>query len=91
MLLVDCPNCGSRNALEFTYWSEGTPKGRPSGDDIVEWRRYLYFHANGSGWTRERWLHVAGCGRFVELERHRTTNELRPSTALSPGPQAQPA
>jgi heterotetrameric sarcosine oxidase delta subunit len=85
MLALDCPNCGRRNGLEFAYSGEAGLDEPSSGGDIAEWRRSLYFHRNGAEWTRERWLHVAGCGRFIELERHRTTNEIR--ATIGPPPE----
>ncbi len=75
MLVMVCPHCGPRNSSEFSY--SGMIKPRP-GDmpDPVAWRRYLYEQDNVAGWARERWFHVDGCRRFLDVERHTVTNEI---------------
>jgi heterotetrameric sarcosine oxidase delta subunit len=52
---------------------------RPDGAEIepAEWRRYLYLRRNPAGWTTETWFHQAGCRRFLTVERHTLTNEIR--------------
>jgi heterotetrameric sarcosine oxidase delta subunit len=52
---------------------------RPAGREITatEWRRYLYVRQNLAGWTSETWFHQAGCRRFLVVERHTVTNEIR--------------
>ena len=87
MLLIPCPYCGPRNASEFAY--RGEPRRRPdtAGARPDEWRDYLYGHTNRAGWVLEGWYHRAGCRRFIRVERHTVTNEIRWS-----GPaQASPA
>lgn len=76
MLLVVCPHCGPRNDAEFTY--QGEVVARPPVDaDPTTWRRYLYIKQNVSDWQTERWFHTSGCRRFLEVERHTATNEIR--------------
>jgi heterotetrameric sarcosine oxidase delta subunit len=77
MMLVHCPHCGPRNASEFR--SRGEVRRRPDGEVIApsEWRRYLYVRRNPAGWTTETWFHQAGCRRFLTVERHTLTNEIR--------------
>ena len=76
MLVIVCPNCGPRNDNEFNFLGEVIP--RPSVDvDPTTWRRYLYMRGNTSGWQRERWFHVSGCRRFLNIERNNVTNEIR--------------
>ena len=76
MLVIICPNCGPRNDNEFNFRGEVIP--RPSVDtDPATWRRYLYMRGNTSGWQRERWFHVSGCRRFLNIERNYVTNEIR--------------
>ena len=76
MLLIRCPHCGARNSNEFTFNGEIVPRPDPSSD-AAEWRRYLYMKVNGDGWQTERWFHVSGCRRFLEIERNLDTNEIR--------------
>ncbi len=76
MLLISCPHCGARNSDEFTFNGEVIP--RPGMDvDPALWRRYLYMKTNAAGWQEERWFHVSGCRRFLMIERHQDTNEIR--------------
>jgi len=78
MLLLTCPHCGPRNSDEFTYQGELTVRPVVDADvDAATWRRYLYFKRNVSGWQQERWFHVSGCRRFLLVERHTLTNEIR--------------
>lgn len=75
MLLITCPHCGPRNSSEFSY--SGITKPRPNGSpDPAEWRRYLYEQDNVAGWAKERWFHVNGCRRFLDIERNTITNEI---------------
>ncbi|HLU32097.1 MAG TPA: sarcosine oxidase subunit delta [Acidimicrobiia bacterium] len=76
MLLIVCPHCGPRNDAEFTFRGEITRRPPPDTDPAA-WRRYLYFRENRAGWQSERWFHVAGCRRFLEVERNTLTNEIR--------------
>lgn len=78
MLLVPCPNCGPRNASDFSFLGEiiarPDPEAAPS-----EWRTYLYLRDNASGWVKEQWYCRVGCRRFFALERHRERNVFRES------------
>lgn len=77
MLSIPCPHCGPRDEVEFTY---GGPShvARPelSATDR-EWTDYLYFRINPKGPYRERWLHSFGCGRWFNVIRDTTTNEIQ--------------
>ena len=77
MPLLPCPHCGPRTVDEFTYVGEQAVRPDPAATGREEWRAYLYLRRNSAGWTRERWLHRAGCGRYLELERHTVTGEVR--------------
>ena len=77
MLLIICPNCGPRNSDEFTFQGELRPRPDIATTDSAEWRRFLYMRSNEAGWVVERWFHVSGCRRFLMLERHTVSNEIR--------------
>lgn len=73
---LTCPLCGERDRREFTY--QGAALGRPEGAAWDEaWHGYLHLRENPSGWRRERWFHEAGCGAWLEVERHTTTHAIR--------------
>jgi heterotetrameric sarcosine oxidase delta subunit len=77
MILLPCPHCGPRNSTEFRYRGEVHSRPNPSQTDQVAWRSYLWNHANDADWTHELWHHATGCRRFLLLERHTVTNEIR--------------
>jgi sarcosine oxidase, subunit delta len=79
MLLIPCPHCGPRNSDEFRYEGEVTARPEPGAVEPAAWRDYLYTRRNPAGWTRETWYHAMGCRRFLVLERHTVTNEVRSS------------
>lgn len=76
-MLVPCPWCGPRNASEFRSHGEATSRPRGPNPDPAAWRTYLYMRQNPAGWTNETWYHGTGCRRFVVVERHTVTNEIR--------------
>jgi sarcosine oxidase, subunit delta len=73
---IDCPNCGLREALEFSYGGETTDRAGPGSTDR-ELTAYLFFRENVNGWQTEWWLHRDGCRAWFLAERHTTTNEVR--------------
>ncbi len=91
--LIDCPHCGLREALEFSYGGETKRRAAGSADDRVL-AGYLYFRANVNGWQTEWWLHRDGCRRWFLAERHTYTNEIRrtwwPDGSADPDEAAPP-
>jgi heterotetrameric sarcosine oxidase delta subunit len=77
MLLITCPHCGPRNDDEFSFKGEVVPRPPVEAAESGTWRAYLYMRRNVSGWQVERWFHVSGCRRFLEVERNTATNEIR--------------
>lgn len=77
MILLDCPNCGPRSASEFRYVGERHPRPDPNAATPEQWRSYLYLRNNAADWVDETWLHRAGCRRYLVVERHTVTNDVR--------------
>jgi heterotetrameric sarcosine oxidase delta subunit len=77
MILLPCPWCGPRAATEFAHIGEVSVRPDPGGTTPSQWRGYLYLRANPCGWTSETWYHRMGCRRFIKVERHTETNEVR--------------
>jgi sarcosine oxidase, subunit delta len=77
VILLPCPHCGPRNASEFRYLGEALERPEPNAAGTGEWRAYLYLRRNPADWTTETWLHRAGCRKFLTVERHTVTNEVR--------------
>lgn len=79
MFCIPCHDCGPRNRTEFRYVGERSERPDPQSTAPAQWRGYLYDRNNLADWTTETWYHRAGCRRFVTVERHTVTNEIRPS------------
>lgn len=75
MLRINCPHCGVRDETEFRFGGE-TGVVRPTGSDCGDWVRYLYLRRNVVGEQTERWLHVSGCLRWLEVRRDTRTNTI---------------
>ena len=75
MLRINCPHCGVRDGTEFRFGGE-TGVVRPRGSDCGDWARYLYWRRNIVGEQSERWLHVSGCLRWLEVRRDTRTNTI---------------
>ncbi len=92
MLLIDCPYCGKRPELEFTYGGQAhiARPAQPADLSDQQWADYLYLRSNPRGPHAERWRHVHGCGRFFNAVRDTTTDQFsvtyrigeRPSSAF---------
>ncbi|MBA3618170.1 MAG: sarcosine oxidase subunit delta [Acidothermales bacterium] len=80
MMLLPCPWCGPRAAEEFGYLGEASKRPDPQQATPREWRNYLYLRNNVAGWTSERWYHRMGCRRYLTVQRHTVTNEVRSAT-----------
>ena len=78
MFRIPCPHCGPRNRTEFRHVGERSSRPDPQSVTPEEWRGYLYDQRNLADWTAETWYHVAGCRKFVNVDRHTLTNEIRP-------------
>lgn len=77
MLLITCPHCGPRNSDEFSFHGELSRRPDPATTTSSEWRRYLYLKDNVAGLETEHWVHVAGCRRFLLVQRDTISNDIR--------------
>jgi heterotetrameric sarcosine oxidase delta subunit len=72
---IDCPNCGPRDRREFYYQGDALALDRPAPDAGLDvWDDYLHNRDNPAGLTRELWLHEAGCGAWLVVERNTVTH-----------------
>lgn len=76
MLVIDCPYCGPRSELEFSYGGEAhiARPLDPSALDDEAWVDFLQMRSNPKGVHAERWRHVHGCARFFNALRDTTTD-----------------
>ncbi|MEM6408380.1 MAG: sarcosine oxidase subunit delta [Pseudomonadota bacterium] len=73
---INCPICGERDIREFTYIGSADYLDRPEPGDVDAMHRYLHIRENTAGVTRELWVHEAGCGAYLVVERNVTTHEI---------------
>lgn len=78
MLLIECPYCGPRPEIEFSYGGQAhlARPQRPAELDDQAWCDYLYTRANVQGVHAERWRHARGCGRFFNVLRDTTSDRI---------------
>ena len=76
MLRIECPWCGPRDELEFTYGGQ-SHVARPSADCSDEaWADYLFVRSNPKGVHAERWCHSYGCGQWFHALRDTVTHRI---------------
>ncbi|MGF6176487.1 sarcosine oxidase subunit delta [Ensifer sp. 4252] len=74
--LITCPHCGVRPKEEFAIRGDASLiRPAPSAPNEA-WHDYVYVRANPRGRTVEHWHHVAGCRRFLVVERDTVTHEV---------------
>lgn len=79
-----CPWCGSRPETEFRYAGDaGTDRPDRAADDAT-WALYLYSRRNAKGPAAEYWIHLGGCGRWLELKRDTVTHVVMGSEPMRP-------
>lgn len=83
MLLIECPHCGPRAQIEFTYGGDATVE-RPKDPDSVSdeaWFDHVYLRDNPRGPHLEWWHHGAGCRAWIKVRRDTLTHEILGSAA----------
>lgn len=78
MLLIECPDCGPRNEVEFHYGGQAHvayPED-PSALSDREWAEYLFYRDNPKGPFAERWQHAGGCRKWFNAVRDTATYEF---------------
>jgi sarcosine oxidase subunit delta len=78
MLIIDCPNCGPRSETEFGYGGQAHvayPED-PHALTDEEWAQYLFYRDNPKGSYAERWVHSAGCRKWLNAVRDTRTYEI---------------
>ena len=73
--LINCPNCGERNAYEFRFGGEISNRPKPDAPQ-KEWADYLYVRRNVAGEEREWCYHNFGCRKWFISLRNTVTNEV---------------
>ncbi|MBW9111438.1 sarcosine oxidase subunit delta [Microbacterium trichothecenolyticum] len=75
MQLIECPWCGPREEIEFSYGGEAHVPypAEPAALDDTEWAHYVFFRSNPKGLFAERWVHSVGCRRWFNAVRDTVT------------------
>ncbi|WP_447764193.1 sarcosine oxidase subunit delta [Sphingopyxis panaciterrae] len=78
MLIIDCPYCGERPELEFSYGGQAHVDRPLAPTDLgdEDWGAYLYLRSNSKGRHAERWRHIHGCARFFNAVRDTRTDHF---------------
>ena len=76
MLLIPCPYCGIRPELEFSYGGQAHVARPQPNAGAAEWASFQYERDNTRGPHTERWRHSHGCGRFFNVVRDTTTDQI---------------
>ncbi len=79
MLLISCPNCGSRDETEFHYGGQAHVPYPENPNDLNdrEWAEYLFYRENTKGTFAERWLHSTGCRQWFNMLRDTVTYDIQ--------------
>ncbi|WP_457967527.1 sarcosine oxidase subunit delta [Arthrobacter sp. D1-29] len=79
MLLISCPNCGSRDETEFHYGGQAhvAYPENPNELNDREWAEFLFYRDNTKGAFAERWLHSTGCRQWFNMLRDTVTYEIQ--------------
>ncbi|WP_427173233.1 sarcosine oxidase subunit delta [Arthrobacter sp. 92] len=90
MLLISCPNCGSRDETEFHYGGQAHVAYPENPNELTdrEWAEFLFYRDNTKGTFAERWLHSTGCRQWFNMLRDTVTYDIQavyPMGAPRPG------
>ena len=79
MLLISCPNCGSRDETEFHYGGQAHVPYPENPNDLndKEWAQFLFYRENPKGIFAERWLHSTGCRQWFNMLRDTVTYDIQ--------------
>ena len=70
---IPCPYCGDRDAQEFVYRGDATPR-RPDGEEGMF--DYVYLRDNPAGPIAEHWYHAQGCRTWIVVTRDTRTHAI---------------
>lgn len=69
MFIIDCPHCGPRDALEFSYGEDASAQAPALDAGSEQWFEFIYQRTNPRGNHWEYWQHIAGCRRWLRVQR----------------------
>lgn len=87
---LNCPHCGLRDVVEFTYAGDAN-RARPNLDnpDVAQWNQYVFDRVNTRGEHQEFWHHNHGCRAHLIVVRNTVSHEIL-TVKLAKQPNAEP-
>ena len=76
MLRIECPWCGVRDEIEYSFGGESHVTRPMLDSDDATWADYLFNSENPKGVHYEHWMHKYGCGRWFNIARDTVTHEI---------------
>jgi heterotetrameric sarcosine oxidase delta subunit len=92
MLRISCPWCGERDESEFRYRGDASRRRPQAAAGLPDFVSYVFERDNRRGWHLEWWLHSAGCGQLLQVQRHTLTHQIAwvgLASAAAPLPPAE--
>ena len=83
MMQINCPHCGPRAQIEFTYERTVDSVVRIDATHDEAMKR-LYARGHPRGIDDEIWRHTFGCRAWMVLRRHRVTHVIDSVQAVGP-------
>lgn len=79
MLEINCPWCGPRAEIEFSYGGEAHITRPVNSENLTDeqWADYLFMRTNTKGAHLEQWNHSAGCRRWFNVERDTISYKIK--------------
>jgi len=71
---IPCPFCGLRDAHEFSYLGDATPRRPETAEGFAD---YVYLRDNQAGPHSELWYHGQGCRSWLVVERNTLDHSVR--------------
>ncbi len=69
MIRINCPFCGPRDQVEFSYGGDGSIVYPLLDADATAWHDAVHQRENIRGVQVETWQHVYGCRQWLKVER----------------------
>ena len=85
MIRINCPFCGERDHIEFTYGGDGSIVYPALDAPAAEWVEAVFQRENIRGVQTESWHHVSGCRQWLLVERDTMTHEIHSVRAAHAG------
>jgi heterotetrameric sarcosine oxidase delta subunit len=78
MIEINCPWCGPRAQVEFSYGGAANRQrpADPMNASAAEWDAYVYERDNPKGDHEELWHHASGCRAWLKVRRNTVTHQI---------------